>query len=329
MSQAQGSSVPSRKRKSAAAVFVDYDNLFDTLEDRNVDTPENAISTLLSNLVRNIRSEEDAEVVRCSAYADFADLPEGAEIQQGLIRLGCKPCFVDREAQLNASEIQLCIDAIADTRGTAIDLVVVVSGSRQYLPLLQALRAEGRRVKLVALVSPTTRTLAGLERQSFLHAARMLGDAAGTAEEDAGDVDRPTASDTLQSREFVEHKPVVDPVGLRTLRIVEEFFGQYDEVYLTPLLRKLSALLEDDDPKTVIADLEDCGAVWLEKRQGFPYDYTVLVMDDDHPAVIEVRDTLHKEYEDLASESDDVTESGNAEPKRRRRRNNPEPVTID
>jgi hypothetical protein len=319
MSQAPGSSLPTRKRKSTAAIFVDYDNLYDTLEDRNVETPEQSITTLLNNLVRNIRSEDDAEVVKCSAYADFADLPDGTTIQQSLMRLGCRPSFVDREAQLNASELQLCIDAIADTRGTSLDFVVVVSGSRQYLPLLQSLRAEGRRVKLVALVSPTTRALAGLERQSFMHAARMLGDAAGFSEED-DDADRPTASDSKQSREYVEHREVENPAGIRTLRIVEEFFGQYDEVYLTPLLRKLSALLEDDEPKTVIAELEECGAVWLEKRQGFPYDYTVLAVDDDHPTVLRLRQELHNKYDEIASDPDEIASDPDDEPTRRRRR---------
>jgi hypothetical protein len=301
MNQPSGASLPARKWKGTASIFVDYDNLFDTLEDRNVDAPEHSIQTLLSNLVRNIRSEDDAEVVRCSAYADFADLPNGVVIQQALLRLGCRPCFVDKEVQLNASEVQLCIETIAESRGTPADLIVIVSGSRQYLPILQALRADGRRVKLVALVSPNTRALAGLERQSFMHAARMLGPVA-VPEEDYREDDRPTASDSLQSRTAVEYRAVDDPSGLRTLKIVEEYFGQYDEVYLTPLLRKLSALLQDDDPKRIISDLEGCGAVWLEKRHGFPYDYTVLVVDEEHPTVLRIRDELHRRYDDFDNE---------------------------
>ena len=325
MTQPSGTTLPARKRKNMAAILVDYDNLYDTLDERNVDSPEQSITTLLTNLVRNVRSEDDAEVVKCSAYGDFADLPDGTAIQQSLMRLGCRPSFVDREAQLNASELQLCIDAIGDIRGSAIDLVVIVSGGRQYLPLLQSLRSEGRRVKLVALVSPTTRALAGLERQSFMHAARMLGDAAGVSDDDE-ESNRPTESDAKQSRGYVEHREVTDPAGLRTLRIVEEFFGQYDEVYLTPLLRKLSALLEGEEPKAVIADLEEHGAVWLEKRQGFPYDYTVLAVDDDHPTVIRLREELHSKYDELGTEADEEEE-----PIRPRRRRTPdsELVSLD
>lgn len=297
MNQPSGAGLPARKWKGTASIFVDYDNLFDTLEDRNVASPEHSITALLSSLVRNLRTEEDADVVRCSAFADFADLPNGLTIQQGLMRLGCRPCFVDKEAQLNASEIQLCIEAAAASRGASTDVVVIVSGTRQYIPLLQALRSSNRRVKLVALAAPSTRVLAGLERQSFLHAARMLGQVAELDEDDGRD--DTSIADSLQARTSVEYRAVDDAPCLRTLRIVEEYFGQYDEVYLTPLLRKLSALLQDDDPKRIISDLEDCGAVWLEKRQGFPYDYTVLVVDERHPTVVQIRDDLHQRYEDF------------------------------
>jgi hypothetical protein len=52
-------------------------------------------------------------------------------------------------------------------------------------------------------------------------------------------------------------------------------------------LRKLSDEFEDPtyDPKTVISDLEDAGAVRLEKRRGTPYDYTVLIVERTHPDV--------------------------------------------
>ena len=42
-----------------------------------------------------------------------------------------------------------------------------------------------------------------------------------------------------------------------------------------------------------MADLEECGAVRLERRKGMPYDYTVLLVNNDHPAVQEVREDVH------------------------------------
>lgn len=300
MQQSSGAILSARKKQGIASLYLDYDNLFDTLEDRNIDTPEESILALLTNVVRSIRADEDADVVRCSAYADFGDLPNGTAIQQSLVRAGCRPCFVDKEVQLNASEVQVCIDASAETRDD--DLVVVIAGSRQYLPLLQSLRGRGRRVKLIALTGPVVRSLAGIERLSFLHAARLLGATPGY---DDSDRYEETDEQPLPARQVVEHRAIDDPVCVRTLRIVEEFFGQYDEVYLTPLLRKLSAMMVDDDPKAIISDLENYGAVWLEKRHGHPYDYTVLVVDDEHPTVVSVRDDLNRRFDDFSSAGPD------------------------
>jgi hypothetical protein len=84
-------------------------------------------------------------------------------------------------------------------------------------------------------------------------------------------------------------------MALRTIAITEEHFGQYDEVYLTPLLRKLSDILgPEHDPKSLISELEEAGAVRLEKRNGYPYDYTVLIVHNDHPDVQEVQENYYE-----------------------------------
>jgi len=95
--------------------------------------------------------------------------------------------------------------------------------------------------------------------------------------------------DFASSRSQVEYRSIVHPGALAALDIIEEHFGQYDEIYLTPLLRKLSELVggANYDPKAVISELENAGAVWLEKRKGYPYDYTVLIIDPEHPDVVE------------------------------------------
>jgi hypothetical protein len=104
---------------------------------------------------------------------------------------------------------------------------------------------------------------------------------------------------TGSDRSAVEHTIVTNPVCKRTLEILQRYFGQYDEVYLTPLLRKLSEEFDEpeSDPKTVINELEQLGAVWLEKRRGFPYDYTVLIIDTEHPDVQTLRAAMPAEAE--------------------------------
>lgn len=90
------------------------------------------------------------------------------------------------------------------------------------------------------------------------------------------------------------YRDITNPIARRTIEITEEHFGQYKEVYLTPLLRKLSDVLgEEHDPKSLVSELEAAGAVRLEKRDGYPYDYTVLIMNEDHPDVQQIQDDYY------------------------------------
>jgi len=129
-------------------------------------------------------------------------------------------------------------------------------------------------------------TFAGEE--VFLNAANLLGE--NTRSQLLPGSGAATSMGTVSRRDTradVTYHNITTPAERQTLEIIEEHFGQYEEVYLTPLLRKLSELLDEDihDPKTIINDLEKAGAVWLEKRRGFPYDYTVLIVDTEHPDI--------------------------------------------
>jgi hypothetical protein len=92
------------------------------------------------------------------------------------------------------------------------------------------------------------------------------------------------------------YRSIDNPMARRTVEVTEEHFGQYEEVYLTPLLRKLSDVLgEQHDPKSLVSELEAAGAVRLEKRDGYPYDYTVLILNQDHPDVQEIQDDFYSQ----------------------------------
>ena len=96
---------------------------------------------------------------------------------------------------------------------------------------------------------------------------------------------------------FEALKALPNDVDRKALELIEEYFGQYEEIYLTPLLRKLSEQLGEDelDPKEIVSDLEEVGAGRLEKRRGEPHDYTVLILNPRHPDVVEVRERMREE----------------------------------
>jgi hypothetical protein len=103
-----------------------------------------------------------------------------------------------------------------------------------------------------------------------------------------------------ESERFNEPRDLPHARHRDALVVLERNFGRYEEVYLTPLLRKLSEEIGEADgydPKTLVADLEGAGAVRLERRKGMPYDYTVLLVNRAHPVVAAVREEAGGDYE--------------------------------
>ncbi len=252
---------------------------------------QTALERLPDHAARGLR----VSVSAARAYADFSTLP-GAEMftLRTLAGAGISPVYVDEHAQSNASELALALDAAEVEPGTT---VLIASGARIYAPLVDKLRQKGCTVALYLADFPSDRKAIRLAENGRIEAFRdLVPDRAPTEPRPPRDV---------------EHLVVDDENSIRALEIIEEFFGQYDEIYLTPLLRKLTESDTELDPKDAIADLEEAGAVYLEKRRGYPHDYTVLIVDKEHPDVTRVRELFEDEndpeyvYDDIEEEEDD------------------------
>ncbi len=290
------------------AAFVDYDDLYHTLLNKagRAGQPESTITEAISALTPLLQRQMNAQVISCRAYADFATLSAPNETMSGLSAAGVQPVFVAGEVQRNAPEIELTMDVCALLASRAdVRRVVVVTGSRLHLPLLRRIKEQGRAIVLVS-VEPL------LNRNALL---LDDGDRVLSLMELVPDVLRSDAALTPPPPRDVEYHTIEDEGALRALEIIEEFFGQYNEVYLTPLLRKLSDEVDDDtiDPKTVISDLEEAGAVYLEKRRGYPHDYTVLIVDANHPDVDRVRQ-MFEDYDEDDEEGEDDEDLGPLRP---------------
>ncbi|HEY3875908.1 MAG TPA: NYN domain-containing protein, partial [Candidatus Kapabacteria bacterium] len=93
---------------------------------------------------------------------------------------------------------------------------------------------------------------------------------------------------SVSKEKTVPMVPITDPMTKRALEIMLHHFGQHPEVWMSPLLWKLSnelPLLADFERKVLIANLESTGAIRMVKRQGTPYDYTVVLINYNHPTV--------------------------------------------
>ncbi len=292
--------IDSRAKDARAAIFVDYDNLHQVIGQRldQNSYADEYIAEMLDELRQYLQDEEHITPSVAVAFSDFGALSgNGSFIQRSLYLQGFEPRFVPSSLQPNATEIQFCADVSEVLhRRSDIQMFVLLTGNRSYVPLVQQIKRYGRTPIVASLESaPATETVQYAEGDFHLDAHHLLSEASRRdiiAGAPAGvlPVDAPAA----EPREPVEYVEVTDPVQLHTLDIIETYFGQYEEVYLTPLLRKLSELLDEreHDPKSIISTLEEHGAIRLEKRRGFPYDYTVLIVEGDHPDVRRVQEVV-------------------------------------
>jgi len=273
-------------------MFVDYENLYSVLTAQSAaDSKTGEYATeILEEVRRYLEEGDDTPTIYGRAYGPFDVLldTEDSGVPSALHRLGLSPSYVPSAMQANTSELQLTIDV---TRFLAerpdVETLVIVTGDRPYLPLVRSIREEGRQVFVAAVNPPKTDHYDESDR--YLDARNLLSQ---DSREDllANAPDNGTAHSGGPAPS-PRYDSLSNEAARRAIAITEEHFGQYDEVYLTPLLRKLSDLMgADQDPKALVSDLEAAGAVRLEKRNGYPYDYTVLIVHDDHPDVQSVRE---------------------------------------
>lgn len=291
-------SSPPEGQPHRAAMFVDYDNLHSVLTSQSSTDQRTSAYTfeILDEVRRYLEEGDDTPTILGRAYGAFDTRlkAEEGDVPSRLYRDGFEPKYISNDTQRNASEVQLTIDVAQFLSARPdVHMIVIVTGNRPYLPLARRLREQGRRV-LVAAVNPPQADGAPsiAEDDLYLDARNLLSK---DSREDLL-ANAPQNGHSRSRRGAVGHPPprryqdLTNPTARRTIDITDEHFGQYDEVYLTPLLRKLSEVLgPEHDPKALVSELEAAGAVRLEKREGHPYDYTVLILNDDHPDVRDIR----------------------------------------
>lgn len=130
-----------------AALFLDFENIYYYLREEFVDPPNlnDAILELIRNLRHHLQDEFGLDSIISNAYADFERL--GSTPQGGLFLLGVDTKNVLGTDHKNAADMRLCIDAleVLYTR-PEIQSFVLVTGDRDYIPLIQHLRRKARHV---------------------------------------------------------------------------------------------------------------------------------------------------------------------------------------
>jgi hypothetical protein len=145
-----------------AAVFVDFENLYLSLKNRddcsNLRTRELCLQ-ILQGLSRRLR-DEGSPMVMGRSYSAFDTYP-GVEVAHDLALLGLEPQYVIvSHSGKNSADIQLALDvARVLFRRPDIQMIVIVSGDRDFIPLARQVLEEGRGLRVVAIPDTTSADL--------------------------------------------------------------------------------------------------------------------------------------------------------------------------
>lgn len=94
----------------------------------------------------------------------------------------------------------------------------------------------------------------------------------------------------LVSTGFSPISPIASDAEKICLDVLLKNYGHHPEIWMSPFLRKLSDALPrlaDFERKALLTTLEAAGAIRIEKRRGEPYDYSIVLVNYNHPAIRE------------------------------------------
>lgn len=294
-----------------AAVFIDFENVYYYL--RNYYLSLNEPTDLILDMIRNLRTmvlrTREERVIVQKAYADFERL--GTTPQGSLYLLGVETHNVLGTEHKNAADMRLCIDAmeILYTR-PEINTFIFLAGDRDYIPVIQHLTQQARTVLAVAFKEKflSGDLLQNVGEENFIDAEKLLSDemlerflaakvskmqadqprTSSTSEAPKRPVPRPNGTRIGQPSTFARSQPITNEDELEALELLLRDFGHHSEVFLSPYLFKLRNQMDqlaDYQRKALISNLEDCGAIRVEKRQGEPHDYSVILINWNHETV--------------------------------------------
>ena len=320
-----------------AAVFVDFENLFLSLKNRE-ELSGLRIRELSLGILEHLKErlhQDKVPMVLGRSYAAFDSYP-GMEVAHDLALMGFDPQYVlVGHAGKNSADVQLTCDVCRVLyRRPDIDAIVIVSGDRDFIPIARQVLEENRELRVVAIPDSTSGDLrmrvgkdrfwnaldlidadtpaeaasaAAPERESAAPPAEVAAPPPG---DDAVDADEHKAA-------IIGHIPVTwrtdelpqdDHVGERLDQCVELILRAQvrhgsTEVWLSPFLKgpmsqHFSGLVHPER-RALINELRHRGVIRIEERENQYADhpYSVIVIDQAHPMVRAVSDRTNTREE--------------------------------
>jgi uncharacterized LabA/DUF88 family protein len=286
-----------------AAVLIDFENIFYFLKNQlppGYDITDSIVE-MLRALRQHLLSSFNEHILSMDAYADFDRIQENA--QSELYLLGVETHNVLGTEHKNAADMRLCIDTLDILYNRPeIHTFALVAGDRDYIPVIKYLKKRARTVRVVGFpkgVSGDVLTIVG--NDYFIDATQFvtaLTDVTTPKESlpptpswraAAPPQKQVTAHGTTveafsTTSDIVDHEGMMDWQKYETqaVHLLLTHFRNKPEVWLTPYLHKLRSELSELtewERKQLITRLANKGAFKVEKRQGVPNDFSVLVVN--------------------------------------------------
>jgi uncharacterized protein (TIGR00288 family) len=145
------------------AMFIDFENLVYGVENNESPDHELEYDVDIQRIVRFVRDE--GRLVLARAYADWRN-PGVRQHQRDLYVQGIETInvFGRRHGSevKNAVDVALAVDAVRSLYERAFDTFVLISGDRDFLPLLRVVREHGHRIIGVSVRESASRDLPNL-----------------------------------------------------------------------------------------------------------------------------------------------------------------------
>ena len=307
-----------------AAVFVDFENLFLSLKNRE-ELSGLRIRELSLGILDHLKerlSQDKAPMVLGRSYAAFDTYP-GMEVAHDLALMGFDPQYVlVGHAGKNSADVQLACDVCRVLyRRPDIDAIVIVSGDRDFIPIARQVLEENRELRVVAIPDSTSgdlRMRVGKDRfwnaLDLIDVDRSSRGGVASAAGSGGDAEQPAAdpaggsgggAEDSHKAAIVGHIPVTwrtdelpkdDHIAERLQECVELILRSQarhgsSEVWLSPFLKgpmsqHFSGLVHPER-RALINELRLRGAIQIEERENQYADhpYSVIVLDPANPLV--------------------------------------------
>jgi uncharacterized LabA/DUF88 family protein len=299
-----------KMHKDYAALFVDFENIFHYIRKRTVDSDRahDIVLELIQELRLKLSNELAKSCIVQYAYADFEQIEGNAQGQ--LFLLGVETRNVVGTEHKNAADMRLCID-VMETMYTRdeIGTFVLMAGDRDYIPVLQHLRKHAKSVQVVAFKENISGDLLTLVGDGYMDAFSCLSKIsqselevgqerlsqyyevrAEASNDQANQIAEARATGKIAPVAFAKSQRLEGKDNMIALEVMLHNFGDKPEVWFTPFLNKLRNALQhlaEYERKAIVTTLEMTGIIKVEKRRGDPHDYSVIVINWDHPDVRE------------------------------------------